>query len=50
MSATEASRSFAALLDDAQNGNAAVPDQDFADDVRAARDAVPFDGPQWPAD
>lgn len=79
MTATEASRSFAALLDEAERGETIVvtrggrriatigpatagngaevrellsaypPDDDFAADVLAARDAVTAEGPAWPA-
>jgi len=80
VTATEASRSFAAILDDAERGqvvvvtrggrriatigpakasngaevlallNANATDDDFAADVRAARDIAEFEGPAWPAD
>lgn len=80
VTATEASRSFAALLDEVERGQRFVitrggrriaaigpafagngddivtllrlpaPDDHFAADVRAARDAVALDGPSWPAD
>ena len=80
MTATEASRAFSALLDEAERGETIVVtrggkrvaiiapspanngsqvielltstkvDPGFADDVRAARDAVTLDGPAWPAD
>ena len=80
VTATEASRSFAALLNEVERGETVVitrggrriavigpstagngadvrallrvgvVDQDFADDVRAARDAVDDQGPAWPAD
>lgn len=80
MTATEASRSFAALLDDVERGETIVvtrggrriaaigpaalcnggevielltshvPDDDFATDVLAAREAVTSQGPAWPAD
>lgn len=80
MTATEASRSFAALLDEAEKGqtivltrggrriavigpaspsngaevsallNSDLPDDRFAADVLAARDAVTMDGPRWPAE
>ena len=79
ITATDASRSFAALLDEAERGQTVVitrggrriatlgpasagnggavlemlasasVDQDFADDVRSARDAVLSEGPAWPA-
>lgn len=78
ITATQASRSFAALLDGAERGETVVitrggrrvavigpssagngadvralvrggvVDVDFADDVRAARDAVDDRGPAWP--
>lgn len=80
MTATEASRSFAALLDDVERGETIVvtrggrrvaaigpasagngaqvvalltdlvPDEEFAADALAARDAVALGGPAWPAD
>ncbi|WP_295694960.1 prevent-host-death protein [Lapillicoccus sp.] len=80
MTATEASRSFAAILDDAQReevvvvtrggrriatigpanaGNGAealallketAPDDGFAADALAARDAAMLEGPAWPTD
>lgn len=79
VTATEASRSFAALLDEVERGETVVVtrggkriasigpasagngtevmallatdvDEDFADDVAAARDAVTLEGPAWPAD
>jgi prevent-host-death family protein len=80
MTATEASRAFAALLDEAERGETiiitragrriatvgpadlsngsevaalltyGVVDDDFADDVAAAREAVELTGPAWPAD
>lgn len=80
VTATEASRSFAAILDDAERGltvvvtrggrrvatigpadasngtdvlamlKANAPDDDFAADVRAARDVAVLEGPAWPAD
>lgn len=80
MTATEASRSFAALLDEAERGGTIVVtrggrriatigpatagngtavaelltstsvDEDFAADVRAAREAVVSEAPAWPAD
>ena len=80
MTATQASRSFAALLDAAEHGEitvitragrriaaigpasagnggevlelltAPLPDEEFAADVLAARDAVTATGPAWPAD
>lgn len=79
VTATEASRSFAALLDQVEAGETVVvtrggrrvasigpatagngddvaallregpPDKKFAADVAAARDAVTWDGPAWPA-
>lgn len=79
VTAAEASRSFAALLDEVEAGETIVvtrggrriasvspasvgngaavlallasglPDAEFADDVRAAREAVVLDGPAWPA-
>ena len=79
ITATDASRSFAALLDEAERGQTVVitrggrriatqgpasagnggavlemlasasADEDFADDVRSARDAVLSEGPVWPA-
>ncbi len=80
VTATEASRSFAALLDEVESGETVVvtrggrriacigptaagngrevvslltvgpPDEDFAADVTAAREAVALEGPAWPAD
>lgn len=80
LTATEASRSFAALLDEAERGetvivtrggrriatigpvdasngadfivllNSREPDEEFAADVKAARDTVVLDGPAWPDD
>jgi len=80
VSATEASRCFAALLDEAERGETIVvtrggrriasigpaavgngaeviellssyePDDHFADDVRAVREAVTSGAPTWPAD
>lgn len=80
VTATEASRSFAAILDEAERGHHVVvtrggrriatigpasagngaevrallaadpPDEDFAADVLAAREAAVLEGPVWPAD
>lgn len=80
VTATEASRSFAAILDDAERGQVVVvtrggrriatigpanagngaevlallketaPDDGFAADALAARDAAVLEGPAWPAD
>lgn len=80
VSATEASRSFAALLDEAERGGtivvtragrrvatigpasvgngaavaellaSAFVDEEFAADVRAAREALVSQAPVWPAD
>jgi prevent-host-death family protein len=80
MTATEASRSFAAVLDEAERGETIIitrggrriatvgpvdvsngsdvvallaygrPDEDFAHDVAAAREAVELTEPAWPAD
>jgi prevent-host-death family protein len=80
LTATEASRSFAALLDEVEKGETVVitrggrriatigpvstsngtgfltllaantVDDEFAADVRAARDAVVLPDPAWPAD
>jgi prevent-host-death family protein len=80
MTATEASRAFAALLDEAERGETIIitrggrriatvgpadlsngsdvvallaygePDDAFANDVAAAREAVELTEPAWPAD
>jgi prevent-host-death family protein len=80
MTATEASRSFAAVLDEAEHGETIIitrggrrvatlgpvdlsngsdvvallayggVDDEFETDVAAAREAVEFTGPAWPAD
>jgi len=80
LTATEASRSFAALLDEAERGQTVVitrggrriatlgpatasngaefldllsshvTDDEFAGDVRAAREAVTLEDPVWPED
>ncbi len=79
VTATEASRSFAALLDEVERGETVVitrggkriasigpasvgngaevmallscdVDEDFADDIAAARGAVTLEAPAWPAD